>query len=144
MLVFKGMCVTKKSRLEKYQRKFNYIVSKLSRLPPDLSNEFMFDALLYRLHTSIDALMDIVAMLVKDFGEEVKDDYTNIETLSKIGAIPKIIETKLKRLNGLRNAIVHKYNGFNESVIKENLEEIIEDIFHCLQVLEDVVKKIFG
>jgi len=132
------------NRLEKYQRKFNYIITKLERLPHNLEDEFMFDALLYRLHTSIEALMDVVAMLVRDYGGEVKDDYTNIETLKKLGVISPKIEAKLKKLNGLRNAIVHEYNKFNDRVVKEHLNEIIDDIFECLKVLENAVERIFG
>ncbi len=49
--------------------------------------------------------MDIVAMLTKDAGLVVRDDYTNIEKLSREGIIVPEEEGALKEYNGLRNSI---------------------------------------
>ncbi len=73
-------------RNEQYQRKLEWILDQISILPPleDESNEnyhFFLDALFYRFQTAIDATMDVVAMLCKDIGESVSDDYNNIEML---------------------------------------------------------------
>ena len=130
-------------RLKAYRRKINYITEKLGELPPDIDNVFYFEALLYRLHTSIDAVMDIIAMLVRDLGMNVSDDYTNIDKLAEKRIIDKELADKLKLLNGLRNAIVHKYNKFDERVVKENLNEIIDIIFTFIRVVENVLQKIF-
>ena len=130
-------------RLRIYRRKINYITEKLEELPPNLDNIFYFEALLYRLHTSIDAVMDIIAMLVRDLGMEVEDDYTNIEKLADKHLLNKELADKLKMLNGLRNAIVHKYNKFDEQVVKEHLSEIIEIIFSFLRVVENALQEIF-
>jgi len=130
-------------RLKAYQRKINYITEKLGELPPNIDDIFYFEALLYRLHTSIDAVMDIIAMLVRDLGMEVSDDYTNIDKLAEKHIINKELADKLKLLNGLRNAIVHKYNKFDERVVKENLSEIIDIVFSFVKVVEDVLQKIF-
>ena len=43
--------------------------------PPESEKEVY--ALFYLVHTSIEAAMDIVAMLVKDIGGVPKDDYEN-------------------------------------------------------------------
>ena len=83
-------------RLKAYRRKINYITEKLGELPPDIDNVFYFEALLYRLHTSIDAVMDIIAMLVRDLGMNVSDDYTNIDKLAEKRIIDKELADKLK------------------------------------------------
>ena len=44
-------------------------------------------AILYSMLTAVEAVMDIVAMLVKDVGLEVEDDYTNISKLLEEGII---------------------------------------------------------
>ena len=62
-------------RARKYRRKIDYIVEKLGNLPQNLEDTYYLEALLYRLHTSIDAIMDIIAMLNKDLGFIVRDDY---------------------------------------------------------------------
>lgn len=41
-------------RKSQYRRKIDYVASKLGDLPPNLDNEYQFEALLYRLHTSIE------------------------------------------------------------------------------------------
>jgi len=130
-------------RLKAYKRKINYIVNKITDLPQDIENDYMFDALLYRLHTSIEALMDIIAMLVKDLGVEVGDDYTNIEKLRELGFINETLADTLKKLNGLRNIIVHRYNKVDKTIIINELETIKEAIFSFLEIVENVLQQIF-
>ncbi len=130
-------------RLNVYYRKINYIVNKLSNLPKDLDNDIVLDAVLYRIHTSIESAMDIIAMLVKDLGLDVEDDYTNIETLEKKGIFDRELADILKRLNGLRNVIVHRYNKIEEQIIKENLDAITESLFKFVSVVENVLREIF-
>ena len=130
-------------RLKVYKRKINYIVEKLSDLPKNLDDPYLFDALLYRLHTSIEAVMDIIAMLVKDLGAEVGDDYTNIEKIRELGYIDISLEEKLKKLNGLRNVIVHRYNKIDRDAIVEELDVILGSIFKFLEIVENVLRKIF-
>ena len=48
---------------EKYRRKLEYIVEKMTDLP-EPKNEYLIDALYYRVHTSIDMTMDIIAMIL--------------------------------------------------------------------------------
>ena len=55
----------------------------------------------YELHTAIEASMGVVAMLLKDTGEVVEDDYSNITRLSEIGIIPMDIADRLRKCNGL-------------------------------------------
>ncbi|MCK4284641.1 MAG: DUF86 domain-containing protein, partial [Candidatus Lokiarchaeota archaeon] len=66
-------------RTEQYRRKLEFIIEKISVLPDNLDEDkFHVDALFYRLQVSIDAAMDVIAMLCKDLGITVKDDYSNI------------------------------------------------------------------
>ncbi|MHA1658647.1 MAG: HepT-like ribonuclease domain-containing protein, partial [Promethearchaeota archaeon] len=67
---------------DQYKRKLEFIVDKISILPENLEeNEFYIDALFYRLQITIDVAMDVVAMLCKDLGISVKDDYSNMDEL---------------------------------------------------------------
>jgi uncharacterized protein YutE (UPF0331/DUF86 family) len=51
------------------------------------------DALFNRLQISVDAAMDVVAMLCKDWGITVKDDYSNIDELETLGIFQKKYNT---------------------------------------------------
>ena len=66
--------------------------------------------------------MDIVAMLTKDAGLVVEDDYTNIEKLSKGGIISADEKETLNGYNGLRNSIVHRYNRLDMGRVAEGLD----------------------
>lgn len=113
-------------------------------LPPNLSDQYQFEALLHRLHTSIEAIMSILAMLVKDLGFNVGDDYFNIKKLESAGIIKIEMADFLRKLNGLRNAIVHKYNKFDGSIVREDLDEVLSGVFDFLEVIENVLQEIVG
>ena len=125
----------------KYRRKIHFITEKmetLTSLPPD----FPMDAVLYRIQTSLESAMDLAAMVVKDLGESVSDDYHNLEVLMKKKLISESLGKRLKSYNGLRNAIVHKYNSFEEKEALRSLSELKKDLYEFLEVIEHVIKKI--
>ena len=70
--------------------------------------------------------MDVIAMKVKELGLVVEDDYTNIEKLIQENVIALKEGELLKEFNGIRNAVVHRYNSLEMAIIKEALERIAE------------------
>ena len=121
-------------RIDQYQRKLEFIVEKISTLPDNIDeNIFLMDALFYRLQVSIDAAMDLVAMICKDLGITVRDDYSNIDELEYLNIFPKVLLNELRRLNGIRNALVHRYNKIEE-------EQIIKEKEHFVDILKQYVK----
>lgn len=132
-----------KERLLQYKRKIDFICEKLENLPEMPGDEILKDAILYRVQVSIDAAMDIIAMLVKDSGEEVSDDYHNMALLADKGILSKQIEEQMKFYNGLRNAIVHKYNKFEEKEVIANIKKIKRNFHIFLECVENAIKKIF-
>ncbi|MEW5896250.1 MAG: DUF86 domain-containing protein [Nanoarchaeota archaeon] len=132
-----------KERLSRYNQKFNFICEKLEKIPAKPSG-LVIDATLYAVQVSIDAAMDIVAMLVKDLGEEVSDDYHNLGILQEKKILSQKEADILKRYNGLRNAIVHKYNKFEEKEVTEHIGEIKNNLYAFLEKVENAVKKIFA
>ena len=63
-------------------------------------NIFYIDALFYRLQVAIDVAMDVVAMLCKDLGITVRDDYSNIDELENLNIFQKDLLMNLRRLTG--------------------------------------------
>ncbi len=92
-------------------------------------------AMLYSLQICVEVTMDILAMKIKDMGLVVEDDYTNIEKLINENFIKEEQGELLKQFNGIRNAIVHKYDKLNMGIIEEAINRIDD--------LSDVVNKIF-
>ena len=121
-------------RIDQYQRKLEFIVDKISTLPDNLhENIFLMDALFYRLQVSIDAAMDLVAMICKDLGITVRDDYSNIDELEYLDLFPKILLNELRHLNGIRNALIDRYNKIEE-------EQIVKEKEHFVDILKQYVK----
>lgn len=137
-----------KRRERQYKRKFDAIYNGLKLLSewliPISLEEFLSDtktryASYKAFQEVVEALMDICAMIVKDIGEEPKDDYTNIETLVEHKVIPSRLKDVLVSANSLRNWIIHKYNKLNDTIAYERmvdmfdvLRELVEELINWL------------
>lgn len=130
-----------KERLQQYSAKIDYIVEKLYTIPDeiDLDDGLYVDGILYRVQTSIEAIMDIIAMHIHDSGISVSDDYDNIELIARDVQLSADITNNLKKLNGMRNAIVHRYGNVDTELVIHNLDNIKETISEFIDVIEDVL-----
>ncbi len=132
-------------RKERYIQKLGFILDKITNLPKKFDeDEFYLDALFYRMQISIDATMDVIAMLCKDLGITVTDDYGNLDELNKQKLFSKSLIEELKKWNGLRNAVVHKYNKIEEDLIKnekDNVKKSLKDFIEKVEVI--VNEKLF-
>jgi len=125
-------------RKNRYLSKSGYIIEKMDTIPDNIDDldELGVDGVLYRVQTSIDAAIDMAAMLVRDIGIEVGDDYENIDILKEKGVIDAELAGELKRLNGMRNAIVHKYGSVDTELILQNLENVKEQLHKFVIIIE--------
>ena len=124
-------------KYEKIYRKAEYIVKKLKYLknsrPEDVerfeSDETMQMAIFYALQVCIEAIVDIVILIgTKEYEKEYKGDYEMFETLLEEGIIEEDVFENLRKMNGLRNAIVHAYDSLMVEEIYENYDKILRDI----------------
>jgi len=107
-------------KLEKFEEEYEFIKRH------EMKDEVTQRALLYSLQLCVDIAMDVVAMLTKDLGITVEDDYTNIQRLLENGILLEKEAGLLRQFNGVRNAIVHKYDRLNLEIINEALSRIDE------------------
>ena len=129
-------------RTEQYRRKLEFIIEKISVLPDNLDEDkFHVDALFYRLQVSIDATMDVVAMLCKDLGITVKDDYSNIDELEKIKIFSSSVIKDLRRWNGLRNVLVYKYNKIEEDLVAKEKKDVVTTLKTFVKDVEVLIDK---
>ena len=133
-------------RLKRYIEKINHIEKRVSEFE-EWKVEFFEDektklACYKAIQEAIEACLDVVAMIVKDYGMLPKDDYRNIELIED-KVISNELANALKELNGLRNRIVHEYNGLNDEIAMRSIENLIPSINEFLdQVREWLEKKI--
>lgn len=118
------------NRAEAYARKVDVIVEAIDLLQGDMDglNRLERKGVLHAAQESIEAAMDIAAMMVTDAGGRASDDYANIEALKDAKRIDAGLGDRLAALNGLRNAIVHRYNHFEEQVLYDGLEELVDTL----------------
>ncbi|MDO8625752.1 MAG: DUF86 domain-containing protein [Candidatus Diapherotrites archaeon] len=90
---------------------------------------------------SAEALMDLGAMVCKDAGKTVKDDYENIQTLCTLKIIDEKLAETIKELNGMRNRVVHEYNGFSYQLFSQNVERLLKAAEKYLARIEEWTKK---
>lgn len=97
--------------------------------------------LFYRLQVSINASMDVIAMLCKDFGIKVKDDYSNLDQIVKLNIFSSEFVEQLRKFNGLRNALVHKDNKVEEDLILEQKNQIIKILNEFVKIVDDIINE---
>lgn len=59
----------KEKRTIRYRDKIDFIVSSMEVIPEKPEGDLEISGVFYKLHTSIEAAMDLVAMVIKDSGE---------------------------------------------------------------------------
>ncbi|MGQ4873406.1 MAG: DUF86 domain-containing protein [Promethearchaeia archaeon] len=129
-------------RLKRYRDKINYIFDKINLFTIKPRSELEKDGILYGIQTSIESLIDIIAMLIKDLGIPVKDDISNIDRIVKKIKINPELGEKLKKANHMRNLIVHRYNMIDENKIFNSTEDIRNLILEWLDIIEEVLENI--
>ena len=129
-------------RIKRYRDKINHIVDYIKDLPITPKNELEKRGIFYSLQTSIEAVIDLIAMLTKDLGIPVKDDNANISAMVKKRNLKSGLGEKLKKANGMRNIIVHRYNDFEEQIILNSVEEIKDLLSNWLNIVEEILDEI--
>lgn len=129
-------------RLKRYQDKINYIIDKIKDLSRETKTKLEKDGIFYALQTSIEAMMDIIAMLTKDLGIPVKDDAANISRIIEKEKLEPILGEDLKKANGLRNILVHRYNDLDEEIILNSVEDVKTLLFKWLDIAEGILDEV--
>lgn len=65
------------------------------------------------LQEAAEAFADVAAMVVADSARGVKDDATNLRLAAEAGAFSAVHAAALVEPNGLRNVLVHEYEGID-------------------------------
>ncbi len=76
----------------------------------------------------LEIITDVIAMIVKDSNTIPKDDYSNVDILKNKNIISSSLATKVQEANGLRNRIVHDYNGLDDNIAYKSILECIQSL----------------
>ena len=131
------------SRLAGYREEMEYVIDALESIR-EPRTQLELSGVFYNLITSIEASMDLIAMLLRDLGERVEDDYTNVDKLVELGILSEELGESLKKCNGLRNWLVHRYNRIDQELVMESVEEVKKALYSLLRRLEEILNEIAG
>ncbi|MBS3796046.1 MAG: DUF86 domain-containing protein [Candidatus Thorarchaeota archaeon] len=128
-------------RLARYKAKMQYIINNLDTAEPltENPNDIEERALYYCLLTAIESTMDLMAMVIKDKGAIPKGDKTNIEFLKSEGLISSDLAEHLKKCNGLRNVLVHQYNGIDKEIVIESYSDVRETLNEVVNIIGGII-----
>ncbi len=133
-------------RIKRYKEKIEYfknLMGELNEWTQGLNENDFVNNLSLREQFSIyhayqiilEIATDLAAMILKDMKIIPKDDYVNFDVLADKKIITKESALNLKQANGLRNRVVHDYNGFDEVIAYKSiqkyfpyLKEYVEDV----------------
>ena len=110
-------------KLETLEDRLIFLEENFPEIDELIENRVLRKALYKEFQELTDALGDISAMMAKEEGILVEDDYSNLEQLKTL-LKPDVIEN-LKRANGLRNVLVHEYNGIDDTLAFESTQEVL-------------------
>lgn len=123
----------------RYKQRIQHIYDYFQDLPMIPKDELEKRGIFYSIQTSIEAMVDLIAMLVKDLGVQVKDDNNNINEIIKIKKLNPELGEKMKKANGLRNVIVHRYNDVDDQKILDSFQEVKTLLFDWVKIIEDAL-----
>ena len=121
-------------RIKRYKEKEEYltkILKKLYEWTRDLKEKDFINnqnlkeqfSIYHAYQVVMEIVADLTAMVVKDINIIPKDDYLNFDILVENEIISKSIANNLKHANGLRNRIVHNYNGLDEKIALKSIKK---------------------
>ena len=86
---------------------------------------------------AVEIIADIAAKTVKDSNIIPKDDYSNLDVLKNKKIIKSRLADELKETNGLRNRIVHDYNGLNNKIVYNRILDLVKSIENFKEAIEN-------
>jgi uncharacterized protein YutE (UPF0331/DUF86 family) len=118
-------------RKVRYLDKLAHIDRRISNIESwlPLSNEERTRLAIYKAFQEIvEALFDIISMSLVDLKIPPKDDYTNLNNLEEKGLIDKELVNIMRKANGLRNRLIHRYNILSEEITLESIKNLLPEL----------------
>ena len=124
-------------RIKRYNDKLEYLnqtIENLNNWTESIDSKEFIERLelqkqygiYHAFQIGIEIISDLVSMIVKDIKLIPKDDYSNINIIKNKNIVSEDLAAKLREANGLRNRIVHDYNGLDNEIAYNRLTNLLE------------------
>jgi uncharacterized protein YutE (UPF0331/DUF86 family) len=122
------------SRIDRYRKKLLYLKRYIDWLNDWMKKEpinkiveneeyLLLMGIYHTVQSAVACIIDIIAMINKDFTNLVQDNYSNLDYLIEQKIIKKEMKSGIKELIGLRNRLAHDYNGIIDEMAWESIEK---------------------
>ena len=131
---------------KRLMEKVETVIERVEFIEEHLSRGILGDRLLRKaiykeFQEAVEAVSDVCAMVRRGLNSSAKDDYSNIDFLVDKGILEEEMGEKIKEANGLRNRLIHEYDGINDKIACYAIRELIEDLREfSLEVLKWIRK----
>ena len=127
---------------ERIMEKMEILIDRIEFINENISDEMVENRILKKalykeFQEAIEAMRDICALIRRGLNSSAKDDYTNIDFLVEKKVIDSKTGKKMKEANGLRNRLVHEYDGLNDMLAYESMKELVN---HLKSFSQEVLK----
>jgi uncharacterized protein YutE (UPF0331/DUF86 family) len=129
-------------KLNELKDRIDFIEARLTWKEEFLSNRVLRKAIYKEFQECVEIVFDLVSMIARDEGFFSEDDYTNLERIKEKIGIDEKTALLLKKAKGLRNVLVHEYDGIIDELAFDSMKNFLPAIkkFHE-GVLEWIKKK---
>ncbi|KAA0002883.1 MAG: DUF86 domain-containing protein [Thermoplasmata archaeon] len=127
---------------ERIMEKMEILIDRIEFINENISDEMVENRILKKalykeFQEAIEAMTDICALIRRGLNSSAKDDYTNIDFLVEKKVIGSKTGKKMKEANGLRNRLIHEYDGLNDMLAYESMKELVN---HLKSFSQEVLK----
>jgi len=116
---------------ERVVQKCETLIDRVEFVDQHFSEEILADRILRKamykeFQEAVEAAADICALVRRSLDSSAQDDYSNVDYLVEREIIPADLGRSLKEANGLRNRLVHEYDGINDRMAYISIARLIE------------------
>lgn len=128
------------ARVQRYADKLDHAARRLGQVEEWLvgaDRDAMPRLATYKAFQEVaEACADLASMMTIDSGRAVKDDHRNFEVLAEMGLVPPRLVPKLAEATGLRNRLVHEYNGLDDARALRSIRTLTPALRSFLEEVE--------
>jgi len=116
---------------ERVVQKCEMLIDRVEFIDLHFSEEILIDRILRKamykeFQEAVEAAADICALMRRSLDSSAQDDYSNVDYLVERGIVPAGLGQYLKEANGLRNRLVHEYDGINDRIAYTSIARLTE------------------
>ncbi len=118
---------------ERIRQKTEVLIDRIEFIEHHLSDAVLSDRILRKalykeFQEAMEAVTDICALIRRTLHSSAQDDYANLDYLVGKEIIAPETGRDMKTANGLRNRLVHEYDGVNDRIAYDAMQRLMPSL----------------